>query len=277
MMGRSHLIVGGAGFLAFGATAMSELGAPLNGAQLAAGAVVAAGASMLPDVDHPQATVAQSLGPVTHVLSKVVSKLFGGHRNGTHSLLFAALVTIGLTAWLSATGGPWVSFGILFFFSSLLVRTLTEAHGLVCAAVSAIVAATVIAVAPGENWIPWAVGIGCLLHMAGDLLTPEGVPPFWPVSKVRISLPIVGHTGDWREKTICAASGLLACYLLAMSVYLPLWNARQKPSPAATARTSDRNQAASVSRTAAKPGHGEPVRPRTAQLDWPPNTLATTS
>lgn len=218
-------MLGGAGFLAVGAPVLSLAGHDLSAAEIAAGTVVCAGAAMLPDLDHPHATCAQSLGPVTKVLARVTSKLFGGHRNGTHSLLFAALATVGFAVLLNISSGPWVALAICFFFSSLVVRTLTEASGAVSAAISVFLAATLITVAPDQDWIFLSIGLGCLLHDLGDILTPEGVPPLWPVSKTRVRFPIIGHTGDWREGLIAGLCGLAMCVLLATAVFLPTWKA----------------------------------------------------
>lgn len=222
MLGKNHLLVGTAGFLVAGQATSTMLGDPLSGPELICGAVVCAGAAMLPDIDHPQATVARSLGPVTGFLSRVVSKLAGGHRNGTHSLLALFLVYLGMGALLAWGPEPWTALAVCFFFTSLALRTLTEADGFVCAALSAFIAAGLVLISPDPAWLAFAVAFGHLLHLVGDVLTPEGVPPLWPVSKVRISIPIVGHTGDWRENVIAGACGLLACFILASSVFIPM-------------------------------------------------------
>ncbi|MFD0471915.1 metal-dependent hydrolase [Nonomuraea thailandensis] len=74
----------------------------LSPAELIAGAIICAGAAMLPDLDHPSATIAQTFGPLTWGLSKLVSWISGGHRGATHSLVFA--VALGLGAhWLADT------------------------------------------------------------------------------------------------------------------------------------------------------------------------------
>lgn len=253
MLGKGHLLVGSCGWLAVGAPLLAASGHELGAAELAAGTVVCAGAAMLPDLDHPQATVSRSLGPITGAISRLLAKVAGGHRNGTHSLLFVALVGCALAAGLAASPGPWLALGICFFFSSLVLRTLTEADGAVCAALSALVGASLISVAPDQDWIWIAVVAGCLLHMLGDILTPEGVPPLWPISRVRISIPIIGHTGDWRERVIGAICGLAACWLLATGVFLAQWQQTDRtptrthpsrsaadPDPAESPRTGDR-------------------------------------
>ena len=62
--------------------------------------VAACGAAMLSDFDHYHATIAQSLGPVTKLLARVVGWCFGGHRNGTHSFFGILFFTV-LTAVLA--------------------------------------------------------------------------------------------------------------------------------------------------------------------------------
>ena len=93
MMGRTHATSGAVAFLAL-APALDTYGiVPATPVTIVAGTLAAAGAALLPDLDHEHATVAQSLGFVTRSLTKIVSKISGGHRNGTHSLLGAVLFT----------------------------------------------------------------------------------------------------------------------------------------------------------------------------------------
>ena len=63
-------------------------------------------------------------------------------------------------------------------------------------------------------WLPWAVALGCLAHLVGDWLTPEGVPLCWPW-RHRFELPLLDiHTDRWVERCIVAPL-LLAVVLLA--------------------------------------------------------------
>lgn len=229
MMGKSHLLLGSAGWLTIGVP-LTELAsnAQLGPAEVAAGLVVCAGAAMFPDLDHPQATVSRSLGPVTQSFSKFFSRVMGGHRNGSHSILFAA----GIFFLLSLVFGretdgvlTVVAFGICLLSSSLVLRVLTRADGLISAILSAIIAATLLSVtagAPTDNWIIYAVAIGILLHDLGDAMTVEGVPLFYPMSRKRYKFPIVGRTDSMREKIVAAASGILATILLFVMVYQPI-------------------------------------------------------
>src|SRR5450755_3420121 len=104
MMGRSHVLVGGAGYLTLAAMAPGALG-HLPPAQLAAGAVCAGAASLLPDLDCPGSTIARALGPLSDLLARLVSLIGGGHRNGTHSLLAWLAVSVGFTLALGTRHG----------------------------------------------------------------------------------------------------------------------------------------------------------------------------
>lgn len=235
-MGKSHLLLGGAGFLGIGAPALAWFGVALSPSQLAAGTIVCAGAAMLPDMDHPQATVSRSLGRVSQFLAKYLAKLFGGHRNGTHSILFAVAVAIGLKALLE-TPGSWAAIAICFFFSSLVVKVLTETSGIISAILSAVIALTLVSINPDIEWIYLAVALGCLLHDLGDVLTPEGVPPAWPLSKRRLSIPIIGHTGDKRETMIGALCALAIVGLGWTNVYEPIFKQQGKIPKGLTGQT----------------------------------------
>jgi membrane-bound metal-dependent hydrolase YbcI (DUF457 family) len=232
MLGKSHLMVGACGWLVAGVP-LTELltGAEMSGAQIASGAVVTAGAAMLPDLDHPQATVSRSLGIVSQKMSFAFSKLMGGHRNGSHSLLFIVAIFLLLNQLLVGNGPAAIipAFLIIFFLTSLVVRTLTEADGLIGAIVSAIIACTLMSVTANNNsidysWIVYSVAIGCLLHDLGDLVTVEGIPLLYPFSKHRTSIPFIGKTDSFREKGTACVCGLAAAWLMFSMVYQPLWD-----------------------------------------------------
>ncbi|HEY9472229.1 MAG TPA: metal-dependent hydrolase, partial [Mycobacteriales bacterium] len=107
-MGRTHALSGAVGMLAVtpAVAALAPSLTPHGPVALAAGTVVAAGAALLPDLDHPRATVARSLGPVTGALSKVVAAVSGGHRQATHSVA-GVLLAAGLFGVAGSAGGWW--------------------------------------------------------------------------------------------------------------------------------------------------------------------------
>lgn len=79
MMGLTHAGSGAA----VGAAAAAALQLPPG--QAAVFAALCAGGAVLPDIDHPDSSVARSLGVLTRVFARLVNLVSGGHRNGTHS------------------------------------------------------------------------------------------------------------------------------------------------------------------------------------------------
>lgn len=228
MLGRSHVLLGGAGFLLIGQSALRLAGAEMGPGEVAAGTIVCAGAAMLPDLDHPQATIARTLGPLTQVPSKGIAALFGGHRQGTHSVLFAAIVGLLCAVALAGSSGPWVALIISILCASFFVRALTDASPGVTGGLSAALGASLVVIAPSTDWLWVAVALGCLLHDLGDALTVEGVPPAWPLSKARLRIPLVGHTGGRMEHVVAGLCGLAMCYLAWTSVLGPTWQGQQE-------------------------------------------------
>lgn len=98
MMGRTHALSGAAGWLAAAPMVAEATGHPLGPGVLAASTAVAAGAALLPDLDHEHGLLAHSLGPVTRLLTQLVARGSGGHRHATHSLAFG----VALGALMSA-------------------------------------------------------------------------------------------------------------------------------------------------------------------------------
>jgi membrane-bound metal-dependent hydrolase YbcI (DUF457 family) len=205
MMGTSHTTSGALGWLLIAPAAAAIVAAPMEGKVLVAGMIACAGAALLPDLDHPKSTIAYTLGPVTHGLARLVNLLAGGHRQATHSILFAVLMGVGtqlLVMWSD------VAALIIFWCMTALAlkslkltppKTSNNIKGLVIAGEATLVAWLVSTYLPGEWWwLGIAVGLGCLIHIFGDCLTPEGVPFFWP-ARWRGSIPLIPHTGSFLE------------------------------------------------------------------------------
>ena len=225
MMGRSHLLLGAAGFLAIEANLPAFVGPRLNAAELAAGTLVACGTAMLPDIDHPQATLARCLPPVSKILSNLVNLLAGGHRKGTHTIWAWAGVSALVYFSLQLSSGPLIALGITIFAALLMLRVLTESEGLVCLLLAFVLGgAAVLAAGPGYAWITQAVVIGYGLHLVGDIITTEGIPILYPLPP-NIRIPIIGTTDQWRERSAGILCGLVAFVLLVSTVFLPAWHA----------------------------------------------------
>jgi len=106
MMGASHAVSGAAAWVALTSTAPIALGAhPLSPQGVIIGALVTAGAALLPDADHHSATIARSGGFLTRGLAGAAGAASGGHRHGLHTAIAAvgAALLTGLADRLTAT------------------------------------------------------------------------------------------------------------------------------------------------------------------------------
>jgi membrane-bound metal-dependent hydrolase YbcI (DUF457 family) len=211
MMGPSHALSGAAAWLA-GSWALDHFaGYSQSPLAVGVGTLVCAGGALLPDLDlsgrvttnQGGATVAHTFGVFSLFLAEVIEKVSlgvytatrlsrdprrnNGHRTLTHTLPFAALIGWGTTA-LCAHFGKWALVGVVFFMAGLAMRGLfeqwAERAGWVIVTICAIVIASFTAAnLPGDRGYPmlgFAAGVGCFVHLMGDIVTHAGVPILWP-------------------------------------------------------------------------------------------------
>jgi len=203
MMGTTHALSGAAAFLVAAPQVFPDAGP----AEIAAGAAIAAGFALLPDVDHPAATITNRL-PLGGLVARVVGAVSGGHRQGTHSLLAAgmlAALAFGLPAALPDDRAPYALAVLAYFGAVFGVGTLARAVGNRLRSVTTHGVALVVAAAVATEHLPAttvavaAVG-GYVMHLLGDALTSGGVPFLWP-SKRRFGLALL-TTGSATETVL---------------------------------------------------------------------------
>lgn len=202
--GPTHAVMG---LAAWGGVALLALsnGLDVSIETWGACAAITAGAALLPDLDHPPATVSRAFGALSRGASHLVENISvgiynmtrfsgdphrdGGHRTFTHTAVFAAVAGVVTTALVSLDN-PWITGLLLFLFCGLGVRGLLHewdhrADTFVVIAGSLIVTAECWRwVHAGEHRAQWcglAVATGCLAHLVGDALTEDGCPILWPV------------------------------------------------------------------------------------------------
>jgi membrane-bound metal-dependent hydrolase YbcI (DUF457 family) len=198
MMGRNHVLVGMAGWLVIAPPIASLFGTPLTAGEIAAGTLLCGGTALLPDVDHPNSTVAHTLGPITQGICSIVGSLSGGHRQKTHTLVFAGLM--GVAAYFLLLLGWWAVFGLFFICGAWALRLLGPTKikyaffGFTIPAIAGGLAWYIADNFEPQWWMVWAVAGGSIMHLAGDIVTKGGVPLFWPIPG-RISLGMMQTNG----------------------------------------------------------------------------------
>lgn len=171
----------------------------------AVGAVLATGAALLPDLDHPSSTISRTFGPISQGMSTAINTISGfvyrttrtrrdsnrggGHRGLTHTLVFALLAAVGTTAVVQ-TSQKWALPVLMFMFCGLAVRGVMSDW---CPKQDAL---WITGVSAAMTWacVAWtaqssasaaacgvAVGIGCVAHYFGDAITEQGCPMLWPI------------------------------------------------------------------------------------------------
>lgn len=217
MMGISHTLSGlvsGVGLVA------AFPHAPLPVRVLAV--AVTGGAALLPDLDHPSAKVARSLGFVTRFLARGIAAgsvvmyhatrapsdpadREGGHRLVTHTVPGCLVpgVIVGVIAWVN----PWVTGVTLALLIGLMTYGLRRFTWPILG-VTAVACLWVTDQCPGWWWL-WglAVFVGALTHVVGDAMTNSGVPLLWPLTRggkrwYKVRTPATFDTGGHVETEI---------------------------------------------------------------------------
>ncbi len=215
MLGRTHALSGAVAGAA-GGLAVAHL-AP---AGVGVAAVLTAGAAVLPDIDHPDATIARSFGLITRAFAWLVEHVSGGHRHGTHSLVGIAAFTAGAYAAISYrhTLPGKIALGLLLTLVIAAALRALRIGGHAGDLLAVAGAAGVIWSGFGLTSLTWAVALGAATHLAGDMLTDEGVPLLWPLSRRHIRLlpePFAFTTGTRPERWLVAPLLLAALAWLA--------------------------------------------------------------
>lgn len=188
-------------------------------------ASVMAGAALIPDWDHPTATISRAFGPVSWLVAKLLDQLSqnvyrdtkttqdrvrkGGHRTLTHTAAFAIVVgvLIGLCSWWM---GSNVVIGVLYVAVVLALRGLAgdwaRRTGWIYTNAVALVIA-IVAVSYGGNalvlgwWLGLAVTLGMITHDLGDAITNSGAPLLWPIRVAGQRWYRIGLPKSWQLTT----------------------------------------------------------------------------
>lgn len=249
MLGRSHVVSG----WCTGAATGQLFGLPPTA--VVGFGCVAAGASALNDLDHPQSSASRVLGPLSGLLSWLVQayarmmyaatrgpgdpRARGAHRGATHAIPLLPLPCAVLAAlpWLLTPIHPWAGAGVVAAVMALCLIVAADRMGHRLVALGLVLAAgglgasvddprtALLAAAP---WIALAVLVGTITHVLGDAITEYGVPVWAPLYRtnpgtgrerrwVRVKLPswLAFRTGGWFELRVMFPL-LVGCGVLAI-------------------------------------------------------------
>ncbi|MCH7231672.1 metal-dependent hydrolase [Glycomyces sp. L485] len=211
-MGPTHAMSGAALWLAGSAVADVVFGIDQSSAELVVGTIAVSGAALYPDIDcagkvtenKGGSTVARSFGMASLLVAEVVERLCywfylltkskkdkkrkNGHRTFTHTAVHAALMGLG-TGYLAAEFGKPAVIAILFILTGLAVRgllpTSVNRHGWIITTAVALAASYGMYHLLPENRSYWilglGMGIGCFIHILGDIITKMGSPLLFPL------------------------------------------------------------------------------------------------
>jgi membrane-bound metal-dependent hydrolase YbcI (DUF457 family) len=214
MMARGHALSGALLALGGAAALHHTTGVHLDPAHLALFTTATAGAALLPDLDvqgavlrgKGAAVAGRTFGRASMVVAEGTCRISArihnatlgpgdkrssnGHRTFTHTwvaCLLAGLVTTGLTL-LPGRAGWIATLALVFITVGLAVRGLlgkrAARHGWIGTALvaAAVTGTAAVAVLP-HRWpaIGLAIGLGCIAHTLGDVMTDAGAPVLWPL------------------------------------------------------------------------------------------------
>lgn len=176
----------------------------LSAGQLVLFSALTAGAAVLPDIDHPNSSLAHCFGFVTKAFAWLIGRISGGHRHLTHAILGVAGFTV--LAWLAVKYRPdlggKIGLGVLL---TLVIGSGLYAfgvHGHVADLMAIAGAVAMIVSTTGLAHVAQAVLVGTATHVVGDMLTDEGCPLLYPFSKHHFRLlpkPLAFTTGTRPE------------------------------------------------------------------------------
>jgi membrane-bound metal-dependent hydrolase YbcI (DUF457 family) len=128
MMGKTHLLIGGAAWL--GIAAIPGSGLIHNSLAIGAGWFLASFGALCPDMDQKQSMGSKMFGPITGAVSWLVRKVSGGHRKLTHSLLgFAIVAAIFGACVVGLHLIPWIAAAFLVGWVSHVLADMLTVQG----------------------------------------------------------------------------------------------------------------------------------------------------
>lgn len=233
MMNGGHAATGALAGALTSSTIGALTGAELGVAATAIGALLGAGAALLPDLDADGATAYRSGGPVTAVVGETFQWFArtayratrlphdppgdGEHRGLVHTPVFALIV--GLLVGLGALITPWVTTIVLVVVLAPGIgalsrsgpqwvrrrfRTHRDGPALLAAGLIAIALRASGAMDELGWWVGMSITVGMIVHSIGDSATRSGIPWCWPLRRqcADCSTPATCPGSRWRRSHV---------------------------------------------------------------------------
>ena len=198
MMGRDHALSGAVAFVA-----LAPLAAHVTAPELALGTALTAGAALLPDLDEPGSTISRGAGFLTMGFAHVVRWAARGHRQGTHSLLGAAVFTVLAVLGVVTAPGRILLLAFLALMISCALRVSRAVRGHLPDVAGLAVAAGLYFGHVDLAFAPACVLLGVISHVLGDMATHGGCPLLWPISGRDFhDTPFAFTTGKFFESAV---------------------------------------------------------------------------
>lgn len=228
MMGRSHAIsgfMGGTIVLALSPHAVPLAVVPTN-------LLLVTGYALAPDADHPMATVAQSFKPFSQWICSWVGRIAHGHRGLTHTLFGVGMYALcnfllidPQGSFMSRAPNPAEAsriigalLGGIFVALGLFALDTQGRFKGIRSYLSIIGFVGLFYIFPVDPYHLIALSVfGCLIHLAGDLITTEGLRLLYPFTNIVIKIPLLGNAGSKRELFLCKV--MLAVSGLCLTIY----------------------------------------------------------
>ena len=141
-------------------------------------AYMTTGAALLPDLDMENTMASNTYGTASRVVVRhTLVPAFGGHRKRSHNHVWGPLMFSGVSVLAVALPGSPLGALVIALATGLVLAALHVARLLrTTAVVRGVVSVGVFALALGSGWapgwwLPLAVWVGAMTHLAGDSQT----------------------------------------------------------------------------------------------------------
>ena len=185
MTGAQHAVIG-CGCAAAAMVAAQHFGVAVTAPELVAGVALAAGGSLVPDIDHGSswASIGIPAAVITMAflatLAPLARPVLAGDRLGVLPRLLPLLAPVArLGALFLVLGLVWLVAGRIL---RLFVRHRGATHSIVVGCVVALALAALLALLGAPWWLGLTFGLGWVLHSACDRLSSPVPGLLWPLA-----------------------------------------------------------------------------------------------